>query len=264
MKELHLPSRGSVRRYFRRSVRRLCTLVILTLCLFGMSDALRANAIETSSADHAVTLPAPPVFSPAPGWATPSEEWSPQYAAALQKGTLLVANRYLADPHFVRTVVLLVDYGAQGAMGLVINRPTNVRLADVFPTIGPLRRRPDRLYIGGPVAPEQIILLLRTDRRLKQVAHVFANVFLSGSEATLKQLLAELDRSESFHAYVGYAGWAPGQLEDEVSRGDWRLVSPDSSILFDVEPSEIWHELLRRSSGLWVYYRGVSLGGYAP
>ncbi|MGF1613553.1 MAG: YqgE/AlgH family protein [Gammaproteobacteria bacterium] len=256
MIELHLPPRGSVRRF--------CTLVILTLALLGMSDALRANAGETSSADHAVTLPALPVFPPAPGSASSSEEWSPQYAAVLQKGTLLVANQYLADPHFVRAVVLLLDYGTHGAMGLVINRPTNVRLSDVFPTIGPLRSRSDRLYMGGPVAQQQIMLLLRTDRRLKQVAHIFANIFLSGSEATLKQLLAEWDRSASFHAYVGYAGWAPGQLEDEVNRGDWRLVSPDSRILFDVEPLEIWHELLRRSSGLWVYYRGVPLGGYAP
>jgi putative AlgH/UPF0301 family transcriptional regulator len=103
------------------------------------------------------------------------------------------------------------------------------------------------------------VLLLCSDRQLQDTAHVFANIFFSASEDTLRQLLARSDDRERFHAYVGYAGWGPGQLEQEVMRGDWHLVSPDARTVFDAEPSEIWHELLRQSAGLWVQRRGYSL-----
>ena len=148
--------------------------------------------------------------------------------------------------------MLLVDYGAHGAMGIIINRPTRLSLAKVFPSIAPLGSHQYKLYIGGPVSPGQIVLLLRTDRPLRDTAHVFANIFFSASEDTLRQLLLSSDHGEGFHAYRGYAGWGPGQLEDEVGRGDWYLVSADSRSLFEMEPSEIWHELLHQSAGLWV------------
>ncbi len=172
--------------------------------------------------------------------------------ATLQKGTLLVASRYLADPNFARAVVLLVNYGARGAMGLIINRRTGLSLGKVLPAIAPLLGHQDRLYVGGPVAQEQVLLLFRTDRQPKNTAHVVGHIFFGASEDSLREVLSRSKQGERFHAYLGYAGWGPGQLEDEVSRGDWHLVSADAGTAFDAEPSDIWHDLLRQSTGLWV------------
>lgn len=244
---------------------RCCTTLLLSLAFLCLSAALSAHAVTTSRTPIMVKSPEP-LGSPMASGAAMEAMNIPAYRPTLQRGTLLVASRYLADPTFAKAVVLLVDYGAHGAMGLIINRPTRTRLAKVFPGITPLFSRQDKLYLGGPVAQERLGLLLRTDRHLKEAAHVFANIFFSSaSEDTLKRLLSGSEQGENFHAYRGHAGWGPGQLEDEVSRGDWHLVSPDSRIVFDAEPSEIWHELLRQSAGLWVQ-RGDHrfLSGYAP
>jgi putative transcriptional regulator len=215
------------------------------------SSALSAHVVTTLPIHSMVKLPGQ-LDSADKAIAAVGVKEHASHQPTLQKGALLVASRYLVDPNFAKAVVLLLDYGAHGAMGLIINRPTRVSLSKVFPSIVPLLTREDKLYLGGPVAQERIVLLLRTDRRLKNASHVFANIFFSASEDTLREVLAGSGRTERFHAYVGYAGWGPGQLEDEVRQGDWHLLSPDARTVFDAEPSEIWHELLRESAGLWV------------
>lgn len=171
----------------------------------------------------------------------------------LEKGVFLVASRELADPNFSQSVVLLVDYGLRGAMGIVINQPTKVMLAEVIPAISQLADRQDPLYLGGPVARDQILLLMRTHRRPADAAHVFADIFFSASETALKQVLEQQDSNDHFHAYLGYAGWAPGQLEDEVARGDWYISAGQAATVFEQEPSEIWNKLIQQNSGLWVW-----------
>ncbi|MFZ0254113.1 MAG: YqgE/AlgH family protein [Gammaproteobacteria bacterium] len=243
---------------------RFCTALLLMLAFLCLSGALSAH-IAATSRTPIVVKSSGQLDSPEESGSAVEAKNIPSYRPSLQRGTLLVASRYLADPNFAKAVVLLVDYGAHGAMGLIINRPTRTSLSKVFPAITPLLSRQDRLYIGGPVAQEQIVLLLRTERHPKEAAHVFANIFFSANEDTLRQVLSGSEQGESFHAYVGHAGWGPGQLEDEVSRGDWHLVLPDSRIVFDAEPSEIWHELLRQSAGLWVQRSDeLFLSGYAP
>lgn len=223
------------------------TMLLVLLCTGSVRLAPAAAAFPAHALQSARQLDG--VNSASASWEAQSR---PAYRATLQKGTLLVASRYLADPNFARAVVLLVDYGAQGAMGLIINRPTGLTLSEVFPAIGPRFSARHRLYVGGPVAPEQVMLLFRTEQQPKNTVHVFGDIFLGASADSLRQVLSRSEHGESFHAYVGYAGWGPGQLEDEVSRGDWHLLSPDSRTVFDAEPSEIWHELLRQSTGLWV------------
>lgn len=234
---------------------RLCTAMatLLMLAFLSASSAVSAGVVTASRTPSGLESPEQLDAKVLPTGAARAATNRSAHRPSLQKGTLLVASRYLADPNFARAVVLLVDHGAHGAMGLIINRPTRVSLDMVFPeVVPPLLARHHRLYIGGPVAPEQVTLLLRSDRQLQDAAHVFADIFFSVSEDRLRQLLSTSPERESFHAYVGYAGWGPGQLEDEVGRGDWHLVSPDSRTVFDAEPSEIWHELLRENAGLWV------------
>jgi len=154
-------------------------------------------------------------------------------------GQFLVATRELADPNFVRTVVLLVQYGQDGCWGLVINRPTQMPLSGLFPDEESLKGQTGRLFAGGPVSPGRFLLLLRSGRQPQDSLPVFADVFLGWGPGSLK------GRVSAFRLYTGYAGWAPGQLETELARGDWRLLPAEARLVFDEHPELIWEALIR-------------------
>ncbi len=164
----------------------------------------------------------------------------------------LVASRGLIDPNFRRSIVLLVAHDKDGALGVIVNRPTKVTLSSVLPDIEELADRSDPLFIGGPVATSQITLLFRAAGPPKNSLHVFSDVYYSGSLTTLRDYLQDHELARAMHAYAGYAGWAPGQLEGEVGRGDWNLVSADAEIVFSDSPEDMWPKLIRETSGLWV------------
>lgn len=170
----------------------------------------------------------------------------------LSKAKFLVAGRNMKDPRFSETVLLLVEYGPQGAMGLIINRPTEVRLSSAFPKIGELKQRHDTIYIGGPVNIDRMFLLIRSKGVPEESLHVFEDVYISSSEKTLRQMIGGANSGKKFHVYAGYAGWSAQQLDQEVLRGDWHVVRADAKTIFDKKPSDIWPELIRQSSILWV------------
>jgi len=170
----------------------------------------------------------------------------------LAKGKFLVASRRLIDPNFKETVVLLIDYGQDGAMGLVINRPSEVKLATVFPDIKELKARKDTLYVGGPVAVNQILMLVRTPLVPEASQEVTQDVYISSSWKVLKRLMKNAAEDERFRIFAGYAGWAPNQLEFERARGDWHVLKADAETVFDKEPLDIWQELILRAAVKWV------------
>jgi len=173
----------------------------------------------------------------------------------LASGEFLVASTHLRDPNFSETAVLLVDYARHGAMGLIINRPSKLRLSSLWPGIGPLDERADTVYVGGPVARGQMLMLIRSDIRPEESHRVLEKVYVTGSRSVIEEMLHHPRREVDFRAFVGYAGWGPGQLDHEVSRGDWYVLKADGETIFDMEPSEIWPELIRRSSVLWAKLR---------
>jgi putative transcriptional regulator len=170
----------------------------------------------------------------------------------LAKGKFLVASKQLRDPQFFETVVLLIEYDSQGAMGLIINRPTTVKLSEVLPEIEGLQKRSDTIYLGGPVAKNQLMLLIRTASPPEGSRLVFKDIYLSSSQTIIEKMIDNPDTPERFRVYAGYAGWAPGQLDREVSRGGWHILQADEESVFDKTPARIWPELIRRSSALWV------------
>ncbi|MFQ5664794.1 MAG: YqgE/AlgH family protein [Candidatus Binatia bacterium] len=172
--------------------------------------------------------------------------------AGLAKGKFLIASRRLRDPNFSETVILLIAYGVNGAMGVVINRPTDVKLSTVLPEVKELRRRTDTLYIGGPVARNGAVLLLRSSKRPAESVHVFDHVYASPSLAALRKALGGKVPLQGFHAYAGHAGWAPGQLDAEVARGDWHVSPADPETVFDQAPLKVWQKIIRRVEGKWV------------
>ena len=108
------------------------------------------------------------------------------------------------------------------------------------------------VYIGGPVAPDTVMLVIRTEDQPAQSEHVVSNIFYSASGLALEQMLHRNGSGEAFRAYAGYAGWAPGQLEGEIARGDWHLLPADEETVFNREAAAIWPELIRQTAGQWV------------
>lgn len=170
----------------------------------------------------------------------------------LAKGKFLVASRRLKGPNFQQTVVLLIRYGQDGTMGLVINRPSQMKLSTVLPDIKELAQRKETLYVGGPVEVHRMLLLIRSAKPPEASVQVIKDVYISSSRKVLQRLIKNAAKDERFRIYAGYAGWAPKQLEFEVSRGDWHVLKADAETLFGKKSSEIWQELIDRISVKWV------------
>ena len=173
----------------------------------------------------------------------------------LAKGRFLIAARRLQDPNFRETVVLLIRYGKTGAMGVVINRPIQVRLSEVLPDIKELEGSQKTLNIGGPVETAKMLLIMQAAKTPPESLLIFGDVYLSASRDELRRLLKSTDTKEKFRVYVGYAGWAPHQLESECARGDWHVINADADTVFNKKPSEIWPELIHHFTVKWVHLK---------
>jgi len=159
-----------------------------------------------------------------------------------QAGTFLIAARGMQDPNFAQTVVLLIDYDAQGAFGLIIDRPTRYTLAELWPEIAGMEAH--SVYFGGPVFPNRLLFLLRSNDAPQDMRRVIPGVHLGSDELTLKRIIAKGE--EEFRTYAGYSGWGAGQLDNEIARGDWHIIPGESRFIFDSQPAEVWDELIQR------------------
>ena len=166
----------------------------------------------------------------------------------LTKGKFLVAARKLADPNFSQTVVLLVDYDQGGAMGVIINRPTEMKLSMVFKDIKDLQKRTDTVFFGGPVLRNQLLLFVRTGTAPEGSLRVLQDVYVVSKLSLIEQMIKNEEKGDRFRVYAGSASWAPGQLEQEVKLGAWHILPADADTVFNKAPSEIWPELIQRSS----------------
>lgn len=176
----------------------------------------------------------------------------PGFREELAKGKFLVASRRLGDPNFSETVVLLIEYGPEGAVGLVINRPSNVKLSTVFPDVKELKERKDTIYVGGPVAVNQMLMLIRSAQAPAASVPVIENVYISSSWTVLERLIKKANAEQRFRLFAGYAGWAPNQLDLERTRGDWHVLNADADSVFAHDPKALWQELIRRATVKWV------------
>ena len=146
--------------------------------------------------------------------------------------------------------MLLLEVGPSGTMGLIINRPTRFDLADVLPEAAALKGRSDPVFLGGPVEKNRVMLLIRASEPPPHSRPVTGDIHVSGSIEALRAIGESHDPSLQFRAYVGYAGWAPGQLEGELARGDWNIAPAESRAVFEMESEKIWREFIDRTTGL--------------
>ncbi|HEC16680.1 MAG TPA: YqgE/AlgH family protein [Sedimenticola sp.] len=188
---------------------------------------------------------------PVPGYAAPK---------APARGLFLVASEKMLSPVFARRVILLVKAGRGGAVGLIINSPTPHSLGDVVPRLKGLKVAASPVFAGGPVEPRRLQVLFRSSGSPPRSEPVLDDVFFSRSEQTLLEQGAGASPS-ALRVFAGYAGWAPGQLERELERGGWHLVSAGSEVLFRERTEGLWRELLPASAApsRWVRVEGGCL-----
>ncbi len=163
-------------------------------------------------------------------------------------GRLLVASPDLGDPNFTRAVLLLIEHSDAGALGVVLNHPTPLDVAEVLPSWEPYATGPGVLFQGGPVGLNNALALAAVPGLAEPLGwqRLSGGLGLVDLDAPPEVLVGELS---AMRIFAGYAGWGPGQLEDEIAAGAWFVVDADARDAFDAHPDELWRAVLRRQPG---------------
>jgi putative transcriptional regulator len=160
------------------------------------------------------------------------------------RGKLILAGPMLKDPNFDRTVVLITEHNEDGAMGIVLNRPTEATVGEAVPDLTWVADADDLVFVGGPVAPNGVIVLAEWDDPGQAVVLVEDDLgFVPGDADDPDALAAAVRRAR---VYAGHAGWGPGQLEDELAEEAWIVESPRREELFSDDADSLWPAVLRR------------------
>lgn len=168
-----------------------------------------------------------------------------EFVSSLERGVLLVASPSLGDPNFEHTVLLIIEYGRSGTVGLILNRTTDVLLSDVLLDLPMLKRTRHRLFAGGPVGGTQLVLLFRLEGPYPDARSISGRIYV-GTPGVLERILTQPKPTETFRAFAGFAGWAPGQLEQEILEGAWGVLQKNAIDIFDNDPAALWMDCIRR------------------
>lgn len=164
------------------------------------------------------------------------------------RGKLLVATPPLVDENFDRSVVLLLEHGDEGALGVILNRPTGNGVEDMLEAWAPYTASPRVLFEGGPVEPAALIGLARMDRA--QITDAWAPVTERLGTVDLRRVPAEVQPEiETLRLFVGYSGWGAGQLEAELEAGAWIVAEAAPDDAFAADPESLWRDVLGRQRG---------------
>ncbi len=160
------------------------------------------------------------------------------------KGQLLLDSGQLRGSFFQRTVVLICQHDAEGAFGLVLNRATGNNAGDMIVADLPDTLKSCPLYLGGPVQPSALSFL-HTEAFIPD-ANVMPNLSLGHSLDTLLEIGESFSPTRKIRMFAGYAGWSPGQLEDEIRRDAWLTHPATLDLVFDSDPVQLWQKILRQ------------------
>jgi putative transcriptional regulator len=180
---------------------------------------------------------------PAAGSSRPALSRGDREVVRLRPGVFLFAAPELTAPSFVESVVVLFEYGSRGAAGLIVNRPTEILADKVVPEMEGKIAVP--LHYGGPVGLDLVLVLLRSPEEPPESLRVVDDVYFTGSIDTLQAAVRKGDPARTVRVYAGHAGWAPGQLENEVRQGLWVVAPARPRMIFADDPSTVWPEVYR-------------------
>ena len=159
------------------------------------------------------------------------------------RGKLLIAGATLPDPNFARTVVLICEHSADGALGLVLNRAGELLVGESAPELAELLGDDATIDLGGPVQTDALLVLAEFEHPEQAGIRVVENVGLVGDGSEIEDLVEETLRARVF---AGYAGWGPGQLDAELEREDWFVAPAGIDDIFNPDADELWARVLAR------------------
>lgn len=162
------------------------------------------------------------------------------------RGQFLVAGPNLRDPNFFKTVVLILEHAAEGAMGLVVNRPSSLSVGNALAGHLDLPDADEMVYVGGPVEPADLFLLHTDEQSADQFGGgvaIVPGVYVTNSAEEFEAVLTKDGSMATCKVFSGYAGWGDGQLEGELSRGDWLIAHADTKTIFRDPVYELWDDL---------------------
>jgi putative transcriptional regulator len=162
------------------------------------------------------------------------------------RGQLLIASPTLVDPNFSRTVLLVAAHDENGALGLVLNRPSELLVADAVERLAPVCTDYERVYVGGPVEPGAVIVLAEFDDRSLAALLISGDLGLPNIEASAEMLDGGVRRARCF---AGHSGWGPGQLDAELAQEAWILESLAPEDPWVEAGHELWSTVLERKGG---------------
>jgi len=161
-------------------------------------------------------------------------------------GLLLIAKPTLTDPNFARTVVLVTQTEDGGTVGVIVNRPTKLKLSEFLTEEFETRNYADSIFVGGPVMRQALVMLFRSeDKPLAPAFHVLRNVYLTMHPDNIEALLK--NKAARYRVYAGFSGWAPRQLESEFMRDGWYFLPADEETVFRKDTAGLWEELVERA-----------------
>jgi putative transcriptional regulator len=176
-------------------------------------------------------------------------------AAGSLKGRLLIALPVLQDPNFDRTIVFMLHHDEEGAVGVVLNRPTRLEVVDALPQWGDALASPPVFFVGGPVGPSSAICVARLRATVGDAVGDAPDAGWHPVDGRIGTLDLNLDPAEveaeveAIRVFSGYSGWRGGQLEDELVAGAWLVADAVPDDPLSAEPTLLWRTVLRRQPG---------------
>jgi putative transcriptional regulator len=155
---------------------------------------------------------------------------------------LITARAGLPDSNFRDSTVLVMNNIASAPVGVIVNRPTRITVASLFPDLENLAQLNGKVYFGGPVEIESASFLFRADTPPEHATQVLEGVYFSGNRELLLRLLGRDKPMEGLRIFIGHSGWGPGQLENEIARGDWKLAPAEADAIFGGKSEHPWPE----------------------
>jgi putative AlgH/UPF0301 family transcriptional regulator len=239
------------------SLPKLCLYAMLATVLAftaaeGLNRYIKKSGVPEIGVPDAKTWPNAATLAtgfPVEIQAPPANFLSVQFknSKSLAAGRVLVASRNLGDPHFAKTVILLVRYDAQGVLGLVLNHRTDVPQSRVLDSFKAAKDRSDPVYLGGPLETAAVFALLQSPAKPEGAEHIFGGVYLINSRPLFEQTISAQPKPDVFHVYMGYAGWTQDQLRQEVELGAWFVFPAEASTVFTADPDALWPEMIRKT-----------------
>jgi putative transcriptional regulator len=167
----------------------------------------------------------------------------------IQAGTILIAEPFMLDPNFKRSVVLICEHSDEGTTGFVLNKPLEMAIHELVPDFPESK---SSVHVGGPVGMDSLHFLHNVGDLLENSMEVCSGVYWGGDFDKLRFLMENgVIRDENVKFFVGYSGWTPGQLDEEMAESSWLVDEMDANYLFKVKPFVLWQTVLHNKGNTY-------------